>query len=107
SNDRSRVVSYGTSATSEAAGKWFDAMHPIVEKQGVPQDAVLSPQILRGVPDKDASVQMMVVLTGNSPSANPLTLNLTMVRAGSSWRLDGERTLSDSQSIINSLNNKK
>jgi hypothetical protein len=106
SNDRPRVVSYGTSATSEAAGKWFDAMHPIVEQQGVPRDVVLDPQILRGVPEKDASVVMMVVLTGSSPSANPLMLNLTLVRSGSSWRLDGEKTLSDSQSTINSIKKK-
>jgi hypothetical protein len=106
SKDRSRVVSYATSATSDAAGKWFDAMQPLIEQQGVPGDAVLNPQILRGLPERDASIAMMVVLNGSSPSANPIMLNMTMARSGGSWRLDGERTLTDAQSTINSFKKK-
>jgi hypothetical protein len=104
--DRSTVVSYATSATSESAGKWFDAMQPLVEQQGTPRNAALDPQILRGLPERDSSIVMMVVLTGNSPSANPIMLNLTLIRSGSSWRLDGERTLTDSQPTINSFKKK-
>jgi hypothetical protein len=103
SNDRSRVVSLSTSATAESSGKWFDVMQPLVEKQGVPKDVMINPQIFSGNPDKEATVVMMVVLSGNSPSATPLPLNLTMVRDGGSWRLDGDRTLSESQRMVASL----
>jgi hypothetical protein len=102
-NDRSKVVSLSTSATAESSGKWFDVMHPLVEKQGVPKDASVTPALFSGNPDKEPSLVMMVVLSGSSPSSSPLPLNLTMVRDGGSWRLDGEKTLSDTEKMIASL----
>jgi hypothetical protein len=103
SNDRAKVVSLSTPATAESSGKWFDVMHPLVEKQGVPKDVMITPQIYSGNPDKEATIVMMVVLSGNASPPTPLPLNLTMVRDGGSWRLDGERTLSDTQRMVASL----
>jgi len=102
-NDRSRVVSLSTSATADASGKWFDVMHPVIEKQGVPRDSLVRPELFSGNADRDGSVIVSVVLSGSSPSAPPLPLNLSMVRDGSSWRLDGERTLQDTQKMVASL----
>jgi hypothetical protein len=99
-NDRSRVVSYATSAGADATGKWFDLMHAQAEKQGIPSGTVVTPALLSGNPEKDSSLVLMVVIPGSSPTAAPLSMNLHMVRSGSSWQIDGEKSLSDAQESI-------
>ncbi len=99
-NDKSRVVSYSTTESADAAGKWFDLIHAEAEKQAIPAGTMIAPSLFSGNPDRDANLIVMVVLRGDSPSASPLPLNLHLARSGGSWRLDGAKTFADAESLI-------
>ncbi|WP_435009617.1 hypothetical protein P12x_000875 [Tundrisphaera lichenicola] len=99
-NDRSGVISMSTKSSNEAAGKWFDVVRKQVDAAKVSADTPITPSLFSGNPDKDSSLVMMAVITGDSPSAPPIQLNVHMALEGSSWRLDGEQTLMDAERTV-------
>lgn len=101
-NDRAKVVSAGSSATGEAAGKWFDLLHTQIEKQGVPANATIATALFNGNPEKDTSVVMMAVVAGETP----MGIRVHMVKDNGAWKLDGAASLTDAEGAIASMSKK-
>lgn len=96
-NNKGGVTSLATSESAEAAGKWFDMMRERAEKDGIGADAFASPSLLAGNADSDASLTVMVILSGGGTEPKNLPMNLVMKRSGSSWQFDGQQALSDAE----------
>jgi hypothetical protein len=93
SNNKSKVVSMSSTDSAEAAGQWFDMIRAEVEKNQIGSDATINPALLNGVPDKDANLTLMVVVSKAGSTDAPLTYTLPMKRDGSNWVLDATQGL--------------
>ena len=100
SNDRSKAVSHASSNSTEAAGKWFDLWRGEMEKSRIGSDVAINPALLNGNPDRDGEITLLVVLPKAEPAGPPLTITLTMKRDGSSWTIDGNKSLASAESDI-------
>ncbi len=99
SNDRSRVISHASSDSAEATGKWFDLVHGELEKGKIGSDVNVSPGLMSGDPEKGSDILLMVVVSNNGTKEPPVTINLPMKREGSSWKVDGGKSLAEAEAM--------
>ena len=93
SNNRSKVVSLSTADSADAAGKWFDVLHPEVEKSQIGTDVNITPALFSGNPEKDSDITLLVVLSNPSSDVQPVTITLPMKRNGGNWMFNGNQGL--------------
>jgi hypothetical protein len=101
SNDRSRILSYGTADSSEATGKWFDLMHGQLEKLNIGSSVSVNSALWSGNPSKDGDILMQVFMSnsGGTASAPPMNLHLKKGPDGV-WLLEGNKSLGDAEQIL-------
>lgn len=92
-NNRSKVVSLSTAESAEAAGQWFDVIKGEIDSSQLGNDLTINSQVFSGNPEKEAEITLMVVVAKTGSTDPPLTLTMPMRREGSSWLLDGVRSL--------------
>ncbi len=100
SNDRSQAVSYASSDTGDAAGKWFDLLHSELEKSQIGSDITVNPSLMSGNPEKDSELTLLVVMARPESTSSPLTITLQMKREGSSWVIEGNKCLANVESEL-------
>jgi hypothetical protein len=107
SNNKSKVLSMSSADSAEAAGQWFDLIRGDIEKNQISGNVTISPALLSGVPDKDANLTLMVVVSKTGSTDPPLTYTLPMVRGGGGWVLDGTQGLDMAQKAAAATTPKK
>ncbi len=108
SNDRSRVLSYSTPSTAEAAGKWFDLMHGEVEKSQITQKALVNPSVFSGNPDKDSQLVMMAVISNPSvATSKPVAFRIHLNKSGDAWMIDGTGCLTEAENLVSTSTPRK
>ncbi len=105
-NDKSKVVSYSTPDSAEAAGQWSDLVHAELEKAQVNPSTAVNPAVFSGDAEKDSDLTLLVVMTG-AGTGPPVTLTLPMKKDGSSWKFDATKGLEGAAKQAASTKNKK
>ncbi len=99
SNNKSKFVAFATPDSAESAESLFDLLHGDVEKGQFGSDALISPQLFNGAPEKDSDLTMLVVVSKNGGTEGPMTVTIPLKKGSSGdWLLDATSALTAAQS---------
>jgi len=101
-NDRPKALSYATPGTADPAGKWFDLLHGQLEQKKVGTDSSVSVAVYNGDPTRDSTLTLWCIVYDNAlGTGSTVPVNIVMTReGGSSWQLDGAKSLSEGEKSI-------
>lgn len=110
--ERSKVVELATSASAEAASKWYDLLSAPIAKKGAgsSSDNAVRTALMTGNPDRDSLLNMAVTITIDTMTT---TLSLNMVNERGHWKLDATSSLDEAQraastiKVVNKVTNPK